>query len=127
VEEVCFERAQARPGTAGEPKQFGGDGKAKSMAGGAAKAYLLEREAHWSPKTREMHANSLHHLQDHFGKLLLDEIRAEDSSRYQRDRQKEGASNRSINTEVNLVRLSASQGETLEWHCGRREHAEGAR
>lgn len=88
-----------------KPKKFGGDGKAKSMAGGAAKAYLLEREAHWSPKTREMHANSLRHLQDHFGKLLLDEIRAEDISRYQRDRQKEGASNRSINIEVNLVRL----------------------
>jgi hypothetical protein len=69
------------------------------MVGGAALAYLLEREAHWSPKTREMHANSLRHLQDHFGKLLLDEIRAEDISR------KEGASNRSINIEVNLVRL----------------------
>jgi integrase len=88
-----------------KPKRFGGDGKPKSMAGGAAKAYLLEREAHWSPKTREMHQNSLRHLQGHFGKLLLDEIRAEDISRYQRARQKEGASNRSINIEVNLVRL----------------------
>jgi len=87
-------------------KRFGGEGRPKSIVpAGAAKAYLLEREAHWSPKTREMHANSLRHLQHHFGKLVLNEIRAEDISRYQRDRQKEGASNRTINIELNLVRL----------------------
>ena len=42
---------------------------------GAVKAYLLEREAHWSPKTRGIHANSLTHLEPHFGKMLLCEIR----------------------------------------------------
>jgi Phage integrase, N-terminal SAM-like domain len=87
-------------------KRFGGEGKPKSTVPvGAAKSYMLEREAHWSPKTREMHLNSLRHLQGHFGKMILNEIRAEDISQYQRDRQKEGASNRSINIEVNLVRL----------------------
>jgi integrase len=72
---------------------------------GAVKAYLLEREAHWSPKTREMHSNSLRHLEPHFGKLLLSEIRGEQISRYQRARLKAGASNRTVNIEVNLLRL----------------------
>jgi integrase len=72
---------------------------------GAVNAYLLDREAHWSPKTREMHANSLKHLGPHFGKLLLNEIRGEQISRYQRARLKEGASNRTVNIEVNLLRL----------------------
>jgi integrase len=72
---------------------------------GAVKAYLLEREAHWSPKTREMHANSLKHLEPNFGKLLLNEIRGEQISRYQRARLKAGASNRTVNIEVNLLRL----------------------
>ena len=72
---------------------------------GAVKAYLLEREAHWSPKTREMHSNSLRHLEPHFGKLLLSEIRGEQISRYQRARLKAGASNRTVNIEVSLLRL----------------------
>jgi len=72
---------------------------------GAVKAYLLEREAHWSPKTREMHSNSLRHLEPHFGKLLLSEIRGEQISRYQRARLKAGVSNRTVNIEVNLLRL----------------------
>jgi integrase len=71
----------------------------------AVKAYLLDREAHWSPKTREMHANSLKHLEPHFGKLLLNEIRGEQISRYQRARLKAGASNRTANIEVTLLRL----------------------
>jgi integrase len=71
----------------------------------AVNAYLLEREAHWSPKTREMHANSLKHLEPHFGKLLLNEVRGEQISRYQRARLKDGASNRTVNIEVNLLRL----------------------
>ena len=43
---------------------------------GAVKAYLIEREAHWSPKTQVMHSNSLRHLEPHFGKMLLSEISA---------------------------------------------------
>jgi integrase len=72
---------------------------------GAVNTYLLDREPHWSPKTREMHANSLKHLEPHFGKLLLNEIQGEQISRYQRSRLKEGASNRTVNIEVNLLRL----------------------
>jgi hypothetical protein len=87
-------------------KLFGGEGRPKStIPAGAAKDYLLEREAHWSPKTREIHATSLSHLQHHFGKMLLNEITDEDISRYQRERKKESASNRTVNIEIELVRL----------------------
>jgi integrase len=72
---------------------------------GAAKEYLLEQEAHWAPKTRIMHTGSLKHLEPYFGKMLLSEIRGEQISRYQRLRLKAGASNRSINIEVALLRL----------------------
>lgn len=87
-------------------KLFGGEGRPKSnIPAGAAKDYLLEREAHWSPKTREIHATSLSHLQHYFGKMLLNEIIAEDISRYQRERKNEGASNRTVNIEIELLRL----------------------
>jgi integrase len=72
----------------------------------AADGFLLEREAHWSAKTREMHANSLVHLKSsHFNKLLLQEVKPEHISRYQGMRRKEGASPKSVNLEVELVRL----------------------
>jgi integrase len=71
----------------------------------AARDYLLDREPHWSPKTQIMHANSLRHLEPHFGKLLLFEIKPEDISRYQRARGKEKASGRTVNIEIALVRL----------------------
>lgn len=72
---------------------------------GAAKSYLERRQTHWSPKTREMHANSLKHLEPHFGKMLLNEIRGERVSHYQRARLKDGASNRTVNIEVGLLRM----------------------
>lgn len=71
----------------------------------AAKTYLLDREVHWSPKTREMHANSLKHLDPHFGKLLLFEIKDSHISRYQRSRIAEGASPRTVNIEIGLLRM----------------------
>jgi hypothetical protein len=55
----------------------------------AAHAYLLEREPHWEPKTRLVHANSLAHLEPHFGKLMLTEITAAHISKYQRARLKQ--------------------------------------
>jgi integrase len=71
----------------------------------AAKAYLVDREPHWAVKTRVVHANSLTHLESPFGKLMLSEISAESVSKYQRDRLKNGASGRTINIEVSLLRL----------------------
>jgi len=71
----------------------------------AAKEFLLAREPHDAPKTREMRANSLKHLAPHFGRLLLSEITAARISRYQRTRLKDGASNRTVNIELSLLRL----------------------
>jgi integrase len=71
----------------------------------AVKDFLLDQEAHWAPKTRLIHANSFSHLEPHFGKKLLFEIRRETISAYQRARQREGASGRSINIEIGLVRM----------------------
>jgi integrase len=75
------------------------------LFGTAARAYLLEREPHWEPKTRLVHSNSLAHLEPHFGKLMLSEISPALISRYQRARLKEKASPRSVNIEVALIRL----------------------
>lgn len=82
--------------------------------GVVAKAYLLEREAHWQSKTREMHANSLRHLEPHLGSLLLNEIRPEHVSKYQRLRLREGASGKSVNLEVGLLRLALRKAKL--WH-----------
>jgi integrase len=71
----------------------------------AAKAYMTDREPHWSGKTRVIHRNSLAHLEPHFAKLLLSDIRTEHLSRYQRVRLKEDASPRSVNIEISLLRL----------------------
>ena len=71
----------------------------------AAENYLLEREAHWSAKTREMHGNSLAHLKPHFAKLLVQDVKPEHISHYQRLRRKEKASPKSVNLEVELLRL----------------------
>jgi integrase len=75
------------------------------LFGQAASAYLLEKEAHWEPKTRLVHANSLAHLGPHFSKLMLSEISATHIGKYQRARLKQNASPRSINIEVALIRL----------------------
>jgi integrase len=71
----------------------------------AAESYLLDREPHWSAKTREMHANSLVHLKPQFAKLLVQDVKPDHISRYQRARLKEKASPKSVNLEVELLRL----------------------
>jgi integrase len=74
--------------------------------GVAAKAFLLEKKPHWAKKTREIHDNSMrHHLGEFFTDVLLSDISSELISEYQSKRQDEGASNRSINIEVSLVRM----------------------
>jgi integrase len=84
------------------------------LFGTATRAYLLEREPHWEPKTRLMHANSLAHLEPHFSKLTLSEISPALISRYQRARLKEKASPRSVNIEVALLRLVLRKAKF--WH-----------
>jgi len=74
--------------------------------GVAAKAFLLEKKPHWAKKTREIHDNSMkHHLESFCSDVLLNDISSELISAYQTKRQDEGASNRSINIEVSLIRM----------------------
>ncbi len=70
----------------------------------ALKVFLERHEAHWAPRTIGIHRNSWRHLEPHFGKLLLEDIRPEHISRYQRERRKAGMSGRTINMEVGLIR-----------------------
>ena len=70
----------------------------------AVEAYRRLREPHWADRTRGVHQSSWQHLEPFFGKLLLSDIQASHISKYQRARQKEGASGRSINIEVGLIR-----------------------
>ena len=70
----------------------------------AAKAWLAE-SAHWSDSTREIYEMKLGHLKPVFGKMLLSDIAAPDVSRFQRDRQKAGASGREINMETAVLRM----------------------
>lgn len=86
-------------------REFGGLGGGKNVPAGAAKAFIESMEAHWEPKTVKMHLNSLRHLQRAFGKLLLNEIKEDHISGYQRQRKKDGAAGRSVNIEIALVRL----------------------
>jgi integrase len=84
------------------------------LFGRAASAYLLDREPHWEPKTRLVHANSLTHLEPHFGKLMLSEISPAHISKYQRARLKQKASPRSVNIEISLIRLVLRKAKL--WH-----------
>lgn len=64
------------------------------------------REAHWAPKTQDLHKNSQQHLEPYFGKMFLTEIEADDIAKYQGKRKAAGASNRTINIEIGLLRLA---------------------
>jgi integrase len=70
----------------------------------AAKRWQESKEASWSASNARIEAYNLSHLLPHFGKMLLSDISADDIGRYQAQRQKEKASNRSINMEVATVR-----------------------
>jgi integrase len=70
----------------------------------AVDAYRKLREPHWAKRTRGIHESSWKHLEPVFGKMLLSDIQPQHISKYQRQRQKEDASGRSINIELELVR-----------------------
>lgn len=70
----------------------------------ASKAWLTEN-AHWSNSTREIYELKLSHLTPVFGRLLLTDITPSDISKFQRTRQKSGASGREINMETAVLRM----------------------
>jgi integrase len=83
----------------------GGVRQQKPLLFSAASKGWLAESAHWSVSTREIYGLKLKHLKPAFGKLLLSDITATDISRFQRDRQKAGASGREINMETAVLRM----------------------
>jgi len=70
----------------------------------AAERWKSTQQAKWAPKTLDMVECSMAHLLPKMGRLLLVEIEAEDIARYQAARLAEGASNRTTNIEVGMLR-----------------------
>jgi integrase len=70
----------------------------------AAKRWMEGNKAHWSESNTRIEKYNLERLLPHFGKLLLQDITADDVSRYQAERKKQEASNRTINMEVGTLR-----------------------
>ena len=70
----------------------------------AAKQWLEVSKAHWSASNSRIEGYNVDHLLPHFGKLLLTDIKADDISRYQTARKKEGASPKTINMEIGALR-----------------------
>lgn len=70
----------------------------------ASEEWQQTKQPAWSPKMREIVKNSMNHLLPDLGRRLLVDIEALDVSKYQRARLAEGASNRSINIEIGMLR-----------------------
>ena len=70
----------------------------------AARKWLEIKKPHWSANTARIEITNIEHLKPHFAKLLLTDVKADDISRYQAKRTKEGASPKTINNEVDTLR-----------------------
>jgi integrase len=70
----------------------------------AAKKWLEVNKAHWSESNVRIEGYNVDHLSPHFSKKLLTDITADDVSRYQAARKKDGASPKTINMEVGTLR-----------------------
>lgn len=68
------------------------------------KTMARSEKAHWSANNARIEGYNVDHLQPHFGKMLLTDISADDVSRYQAARKKEGANGRTINMETGTLR-----------------------
>lgn len=98
--EVEDKRKQAlRDGGAGIRKA-----QAPRLLSVAASEWQGSKKLVWSPKMGEIAANSMAHLLPILGKKLLVDIEARDVAKYQRARVGEGASGRTVNIEVAMLR-----------------------
>lgn len=70
----------------------------------AAKEWQELKRSKWTPNTQSIVKYALDHLLPEIGKKLLVDIDARDIAKYQRARQAEGASNRTVNIEVGTLR-----------------------
>lgn len=89
---------ELRNGTAGIKKVK------KQTFSEAAEKWTETKKPKWSVKMQSICDYSLGHLTPDFGKKLLTDIDASDIAKYQKQRKGEGASNRTINIEVGILR-----------------------
>ncbi|MHB1959416.1 MAG: tyrosine-type recombinase/integrase [Acidobacteriaceae bacterium] len=100
AKEVYEKRKQAlKDGTAGIRRQPRPD-----LLSTAAAEWQQSKQLKWSPKMRDIAKCSLAHLLPVMGKRLLVDIEARDIAKYQASRLTEGASNRTVNIEVGMLR-----------------------
>jgi len=70
----------------------------------AAAEWQQAKQTKWSPKMRDIAKCSLAHLLPIMGKRLLMDVEARDIAQYQAARLAEGASNRTVNIEIGILR-----------------------
>ena len=71
----------------------------------AAREWMAANRARWSKSNINIQGFNLKHLSATFGSMLLADITPQHIGKYQGMRQKEGASNRTINMEVSTLRM----------------------
>jgi integrase len=100
AKEVFEKRKQSlRDGSAGIRRQARPD-----LLSTAATEWQQVKQAKWSPKMASIVRYSVGHLLPILGKKLLVDIEARDIVKYQNSRLTEGASNRTVNIEVGMLR-----------------------
>lgn len=100
AKEVYDKRKQSlKDGTAGIRRQ-----SRPELLSTAATEWQRSKQLKWSPKMRDIAKCSFAHLLPVLGKRLLVDIEARDIAKYQSARLAEGASNRTVNIEVGLLR-----------------------
>ncbi len=80
----------------------------------AAADWQKTKKTKWSLKMAEIAANSISHLSPVLGKKLLVDIEARDVAKYQQARVDEGASGRTVNIEVGMLRQIMRKHGTWE-------------
>jgi integrase len=71
----------------------------------AVREWMASNRARWSESNISIQVFNLKHLSSYFGSMLLADITAEHIGKYQGIRQREKASNRTINMEVSTFRM----------------------
>jgi integrase len=100
AKEVYDKRKQSlKDGTAGIRRQARPD-----LLSTAAAEWQQTKQLKWSPKMASIVHYSIGHLLPVLGKKLLVDIEARDIAKYQTARRAEGASNRTVNIEVGMLR-----------------------
>lgn len=92
-------RQDLRDGAAGIRKQ-----KRAHLLSAAAKDWQDLKQSKWSPKMKSIAKYALEHVLPEMGRKLVVDIDAKDIAKYQKARLAEGASSRTVNIEVGVLR-----------------------